>query len=323
MQERSGELDALRGVAILLVVTDHWFGFTPGWAGVDLFFVLSGFLIGGQLMDARGRPGYFCGFYLRRAARILPLYFLSLALLLPHAEATLPLWHYFTFTQNFAYVYSSVWQIDWSGDTWSLCIEEQFYALCPLLIAAIAPKRIPVVCIFLILRAPVCRIAALTVTGSGNAVYALPFCRMDALAAGVIAAWAVRHGRVPRALPAAGMVVGGIALFALICACYGALNFGGWMLLVGFGALAVAGCNLMFLANCGAIPTPGPLRWMGIGAYSIYLFHGPMPGVVGSPWVAIPIMALIAVASWHLIEKPAMRWARHGRSVRPRWSGLG
>ena len=125
-------LDGLRGIAILLVLMVHSFsdfhfvhhpGLTwlvrmsrLGWSGVDLFFVLSGFLIGGILLDARNSPNYFKTFYIRRAYRILPLYFLVLTLAWLTFQAgqlgwlrgswaelfsgKIPWWTFFTFTQN-------------------------------------------------------------------------------------------------------------------------------------------------------------------------------------------------------------------------------
>jgi peptidoglycan/LPS O-acetylase OafA/YrhL len=70
---RSEPLDALRGVAVSLVIACHYFGFRLGLFRVDLFFVLSGFSIGGILLDSRDQPGYFSSFYARRAFRILPM----------------------------------------------------------------------------------------------------------------------------------------------------------------------------------------------------------------------------------------------------------
>src|ERR1700758_230810 len=80
---RSEPLDAVRGIAISMVIARHYFGFTYGISGVDLFFVLSGFLIGGILLDSRQQAGYFSSFWGRRAFRILPLYWLLLVFATP------------------------------------------------------------------------------------------------------------------------------------------------------------------------------------------------------------------------------------------------
>src|SRR4051794_1236891 len=88
---RSEPLDAVRGLAISIVVACHYFGFQFGVLGVDLFFVLSGYLIGGILLDTRDQPGYFRSFYGRRAFRILPLYWLLLVVAPP------PNWGYYLF----------------------------------------------------------------------------------------------------------------------------------------------------------------------------------------------------------------------------------
>ncbi len=121
---RYPELDGLRGIAILMVVAYHY-ELAPFLSGVDLFFVLSGFLLGGILLDKQDAPNYFKAFYARRFCRILPLYFVCLLVFLillpltlgwlgedPHyfedwskempLGDPLPLWSYFTFTHNFA-----------------------------------------------------------------------------------------------------------------------------------------------------------------------------------------------------------------------------
>lgn len=146
--KRLPALDLLRSIAITIVFFWHyqqhgsprWVAAIGqfGWTGVDLFFVLSGYLIGGQLMQqASGNNGInFRDFYLRRAFRILPAYLvvLSIYFLVPpfrEREALAPLWRYLTFTQNFGL------DLRISGTfshAWSLCIEEQFYLLLPLLL---------------------------------------------------------------------------------------------------------------------------------------------------------------------------------------------
>ncbi len=145
-------LDALRALAILLVLTFHypysegpaWFAALAqyGWAGVDLFFVLSGFLIGRQLLAplARGEALDLRGFYLRRFLRILPSYWVVVAvyLLLPslREKARMPPgWKFLTFTQNLGLEASAF------SHAWSLCVEEHFYLLLPLLVLALGRVR--------------------------------------------------------------------------------------------------------------------------------------------------------------------------------------
>lgn len=153
---RIPELDGLRGLAILLVVLLHyvkdgvtgtgiWYslGLAPlrlAGTGVDLFFVLSGFLIGGILLDVKTTDTYYRTFYLRRFHRILPVYFLwlllfacGLALADPRVKGmfnqALPIWSYPLFLQNFAMAVQGTFGAQWLMVTWSLAVEEQFYLL--------------------------------------------------------------------------------------------------------------------------------------------------------------------------------------------------
>jgi peptidoglycan/LPS O-acetylase OafA/YrhL len=141
----------LRACAIALVLMSHYNGFVArgsifgfigeaGWAGVDLFFVLSGYLIGNQLLApaARGEPLSLKTFFARRLLRTLPNYYVVLAvyLLLPHSaiagKSMAPVWRYLSFTQNFGLHYGETFT-----HSWSLCIEEQFYLLLPLAVLAL------------------------------------------------------------------------------------------------------------------------------------------------------------------------------------------
>jgi len=151
---RLSGLDTLRAVAVLAVMLYHLtiFGELPmrilpftyfGWMGVDLFFVLSGFLIGHQLFRGylnEGRPSI-AQFYRRRAWRILPAYFavLELYFFVPawrEAPAMAPAWKFFTFTMNFGFSFDA----RAFSHAWSLCIEEHFYLFLPL-ITALFMKR--------------------------------------------------------------------------------------------------------------------------------------------------------------------------------------
>jgi peptidoglycan/LPS O-acetylase OafA/YrhL len=211
------ELDGLRGMAILMVVSFHY-NLAPflGGVGVDLFFVLSGFLLGGTLLDKKEAPNYFKAFYVRRICRIFPLYFLSLflfVLLLLAAPFTigwllfgdsirfllgdpLPLWSYFTFTQNFAMVDHGVWGIPWLGHAWSLAVVEQFYLILPFLIRFVSREKLPYLLAALILTAPLSRTLLFNFHPNGDfALYVLMPCRADSLLLGVLCAYAIRNER--------------------------------------------------------------------------------------------------------------------------------
>src|SRR5262245_52627749 len=126
---RSEPLDAIRGLAISLVIACHYFDFDRGVAGVDLFFVLSGYLIGGMLLDSREQPAYFSSFYGRRAFRILPLYWLLLVIVPPAHWG-----YYLFFAQQIPWMQSGYPVHEPSFVTWSLAIEEQFCLILPGLI---------------------------------------------------------------------------------------------------------------------------------------------------------------------------------------------
>jgi peptidoglycan/LPS O-acetylase OafA/YrhL len=222
-------LDGLRGIAILLVLLRHAiFGVTSvqgleahsrlvsalltagqlSWSGVDLFFVLSGFLIGGILLDARPSLRYFQTFYIRRAYRILPLYFLIIGLsLLPHllvqfsparaarmSPLPIPWWSYATFTQNFWMAHLGVFGPSGIGITWSLAIEEQFYLTIPLLVRKVRPRNLVIVLVTVIACAPWLRVLLhSSMVNPGIASYVLMPTRADALCLGVLAALLVRN----------------------------------------------------------------------------------------------------------------------------------
>ena len=174
----------------------HWTSLS--WTGVDLFFVLSGFLIGGIVVDNQHRAGFFRSFYLRRAARILPVYVCLISLFIV-ARATLdrerfhwlfendlPLVGYLTFTQNILMGLGETFGGHFVSVTWSLAVEEQFYLVVPLLLWIAGRYRQSWLAV-LILVAPLLRWAF----PGFHTFMNTPF-RMDALLIGVMLATAVR-----------------------------------------------------------------------------------------------------------------------------------
>jgi peptidoglycan/LPS O-acetylase OafA/YrhL len=228
---RIPQLDGLRGIAILLVLGTHYlddaqpgtFGsllyrlvspFRLGWIGVDLFFVLSGFLIGGILLENRATTNYFSVFYLRRLHRIVPIYFLwitlyVLAILLastwlanfiPLGASPLHLVPYFyLFLQNYGVVPfgSLVWV--WLAVAWSLGVEEQFYLLAPPVIRYLSLQKLRLCLLVTLLLAPLLRVFVYFYIPDGRFfMYTWMPCRADSLAFGVLAALLWRDGSVAR-----------------------------------------------------------------------------------------------------------------------------
>src|SRR5206468_10157147 len=204
MQQKIPQLDGIRGVAILVVII-HNSGkfprlFANGWMGVDLFFVLSGFLITGILLDTKESEGYFKNFYIRRCLRIWPLYYSLLVLmfvlvpLLRPSEAHIvfekssPWWAYPLFLQNFLIPIST----NAAGPlaiTWSLAIEEQFYLVWAVVVRYCSSGQVGRIAIAVICLSPALRFY---LSLHHVHLYTNVFSRLDGLMAGSLLALAVR-----------------------------------------------------------------------------------------------------------------------------------
>jgi peptidoglycan/LPS O-acetylase OafA/YrhL len=303
--QRSPALDAVRGVAIGCVMLAHCFPENfprGGLVGVDMFFVLSGYLIGGNLIDRRDRSDFFGDFYRRRAFRILPLYLLVLALApLPLNQ---PLWRYLTFTQNIWWAWTGDMGNDWDSLTWSLAVEEQFYAVAPLLIVLVPLRRLPLVLLPLAALAPLCRSFATNAT----ATYVLMPCRMDALFAGMLVAWMVRFARPQPRLVLAATLASGAGYIATVGTAASRASPALW----GAGYTVEAAffaCLLLALAMRGWRGNR-VLGWFGMRAYGLYLTHTLMLAWTGSVIAGITLSIAISALAWRWIEEPLIRFGR-------------
>jgi peptidoglycan/LPS O-acetylase OafA/YrhL len=266
-----------------------------GVEGVDLFFVLSGFLISGILVEARKSPRYFSVFYKRRAFRIFPLYYLTLAgytavaLWLGGAAAAqgrlfenpLPIWPYWLYLQNFSMALAGTYGAIWMAGSWSLAIEEQFYVTLPAIVRKASDRallRIAGVGLVApcILRALEQRTRVLP--GIASAVL-LPM-RVDSLSAGIVIMLLLRNyrGAMERRVPLirwAGLAAGCLwflfpALPPGISVRMGFLN--DTVSAIAFG-LFILNVLLTPRGRAARMLSIAPARLLGNMAYSTYLFH--------------------------------------------------
>lgn len=352
-------MDGLRGLAIAGVLWHHlvepylplgsssalgWVRAAGAlsWTGVDLFFVLSGYLIGGILLDHRDSPRLTSTFYLRRAARILPLYYVTIAVCLilvavgfAGSSQLFSEWVYGTFLTNITLAAVNRW--DWAplSVLWSLAVEEQFYLAAPWIIRWIPPLRVPGFLIGLVASAWVLRTSIVWLWPQNYlAHHVLMPARMDTLACGVLVAWLVRQphyaGLVRRLEPTWGWWLAAAgALFALLTAChYFHLKAVG--LYAGYTLIALIYSLVLFIVV--AVRPPLIVRVLssalpvslGRHAYFLYLWHmligwgllawlgGPEFQLNSLTGLAIVVAAvgatwLAAIVSWRLFERPFVR----------------
>ena len=205
-------LDSIRGVAILMVLLFHGFGgfdwtFLGGvWGplchaavgygrlGVQLFFVLSGFLITGLLMKAREQPDYYRNFYIRRVLRIVPVYLVMLAVLKIWKPVS---WGFvlasLLFMANFSRLFGA--PLREYGSLWSLAVEEHFYLLWPTFVHRLRVERLIKILIGVIVVEPLLRTIAINIKSNIDIHYKTPFV-LDYLAYGALLALLIRTGRI-------------------------------------------------------------------------------------------------------------------------------
>ena len=300
-------LDGVRGLAVILVMLHHFepvlpatnvllkyvkVSFSYGWAGVDLFFALSGFLITGILLDTSRANNYFRAFYARRILRIFPLYYTVLLFVLVFLRPPVPLAAdrklYFLYLTNWLVLWKGQWGPNILGHFWSLAVEEQFYLLWPLCVWSLSSKKLRKLAVVASVVALFSRIFWVAHSGPSQAVVVATVTRMDSLFCGALGAVLCRDARAlpalrkwsPRVAVAMMVVfIAGLSPFVrqLEPTAYFIQTLGFTFLAIGFAALVVhAAVTEGSPTLAQRIFCNGTLTAFGKYSYGIYVFHVPV-----------------------------------------------
>ena len=357
-------LDGIRGIGVMLVLVVHFAGYGPGAStengravpflnflafafGIPVFFVLSGFLITGILLEAREKAHYFRNFYARRVLRIFPLYYGVLAILFVVHPAwgrvvggnSSPGWLW-AYVSNIELARRNRWSFGYLNHFWSLAVEEQYYFVWPLVVFVCRPKYLLAVCVGLIVFSVVLRVALTAGWSHLVAAYVLTPCWLDPLCTGGALAILVRKWPLRRLQVFARLAVAGsLAAYFLL----------GWQSEPRASRAQVVGrpllsCFLFGGAVLLAIGETGffrrvlgsrPLTFLGRYSYGLYAFHyilvpflaicfprkalgralgSPAAGILSSILLSSAAVLLVSIASYELYEKRFLRLkVRFGR----------
>jgi peptidoglycan/LPS O-acetylase OafA/YrhL len=358
------QFDGLRGIAILAVLLAHLtylnsirFAniFQYGRTGVDLFFVLSGFLITGILLDTKTLPGYFTNFYARRALRIWPVYygvlflfFVLFPLVFPqHSLSTdRNTWPYYaTYTQNLFFHFNPSVPLT---PTWSLAVEEQYYLVWAPVVFLCGRKSLRNILLGMIVFSFCFRVISSYRGAPLDFVHNFTLCRLEPLAAGGLAAlWLRSEKCTPAKWARGGMMAFTIGVAGVAIAL---VDWGGDGPIYSYPFLAAAFAGILALsltANpastfVGRALTRRWLVYIGRISYGVYLIHVPMFMAVGvaarriwgrpaysGPRQALIVFAafaavfLVASISWFCFERPILRLKEYFQSGKPTLEGAG
>lgn len=335
-------LDGIRGIAFLMVFFCHLSIFGTGQFGVDLFFVLSGFLITSILLQEQKRNGSINigKFYLRRALRLLPALFAVVLGVLLYTLIILPY-------PKFLLALSDVWRIvlyvwnwtlasDWNQiverhqemytHLWSLSVEEQFYIVWPCLVMLLLRVSRSIVLLFLIVGMIVPAILRLLLWDEGSAlwIYFRTDLRFDNLLYGALVAWVLYWGYEPKDLSRTVLSWAGVVAFIGLIGIaipnfitHGEIYTHGLFSLVAlFAAVLIASAVWCPLAPLRWFLEFKPLCWVGKVSYGLYLWHWPiilvvtrlmLPSTIITDLIIITTLLAITAISYYKLELPFLR----------------
>ena len=287
MGERILQLNGMRALAIGLVLITHFWMYpdgatllnrlaAAGWLGVQLSFVLSGFLITKILWKAREEPRYYLNFYARRSLRIFPLYYLLLATVFFGLAyfVTIPekledtSWMYWLYLGNFA-IASDGWKLFLTDVTWSLAVEEQFYLVWPFLIRCFSRAGMIRFCVAVIVLAPFAR-ALFWSPEQWMWIHMMMPLRADAFAIGALLALVPLEQLRPHA-KSVFCLFGGTALILILSGNFSRASM--FASTFGYSLIAIAAGAGLLLGMQSRVFAWKPLVNMGTVSYGIYLLH--------------------------------------------------
>jgi peptidoglycan/LPS O-acetylase OafA/YrhL len=329
--KRIPQLDSVRAIAILAVFMHHALGVKLMWTGVDLFFILSGFLITNVLLEAKHHSlaGYFAHFYIRRARRILAPYLLTLIVVsLFVGIAWLHYWYYYVLLTNFILPLHIPHPKAFNA-LWSLAVEEQFYLVWPFAVYFLNERRLRYFSILLIALAPLLR--GVLHFQQDWPIYTLTPFRMDLLATGALLClvWRQKPEWIRRRGPQIGfpLMALGLATLALL-GHFGVITYGNTrvgnvliyeaslVLYLGFMLYALSGWRVGWLRARW-------LRYIGTISYTMYLIHLGVITLLGAWLKGVPLAlaallmtVIYASLSWFLMEKRLLQAGSRAKSAK-------
>jgi peptidoglycan/LPS O-acetylase OafA/YrhL len=323
MAKRIDQLDGIRALAILAVFLHHAFRIRLLWMGVDLFFILSGFLITGILLKHKEQSlgRYFGHFYARRARRILPPYLLLLLVTsLLFGVAWARHWYFYLFLMNIQVV--GIPQPMALSLLWSLAVEEQFYLVWPFVMYFLSEEAITWVAAAIVLGTPVLRWFCTPLFSDHWPIYVLTPFRMDLLAVGALLAliWRKRPDTIRRfGLYGPILSVLAVLVLAILSRNPAFTTTANTQLsnvwVYELSLFINTGIILWALSGKGVwILTLAPVRYLGLISYTVYLIH--LTAIVlaerffqqriATAVIAFALTLLYSSASWFFLEKPLL-----------------
>ncbi|HEX2847708.1 MAG TPA: acyltransferase [Chitinophagaceae bacterium] len=292
------EFEGWRGIGIVFVMLAHYFPslFIGSWIFMEMFFVMSGFLITGILMDAKSKPHYYTKFMGRRIVRVFPVYYFFLAIMFFVIPASWLDLSYYRDHQSWFWLYGQNWLYAIEGwpavkgmhHLWSLAIEEQFYIVWPLVVLVFSSKGLVRFCIFLFFFSLIFRNTGMNMGFVMPFPYVATLGRMEGLVLGAIIAVLIRTDKsILEKLAFPVTIISG-TLAVLMAFVAGTMMFQHPVhYMVNYTLVDIFFAGMITMTLCDnqlkyfrKLLNHPLFVWLGVLSYSLYIFHYPIQNIV-------------------------------------------